>query len=153
MRGVMDPRAMDTQRTSGSLDPVPVTTDIVVTNKFNQSLTLAAGTSNVSPSSLASVLPSCVDRFRLIKLSVYGLNTTSSVVTQIGLADLTSDLAQFSDVGTSGSVNPQIHILPSFEVRSQWFNSATTTNLYAITSPTTTGQVLLQFTAEVRTVP
>jgi len=145
-RSAFDPRALSTQRVSGPGDPAPISTDIVIVKKFNVPLATTGTTPvNVTPVLIAGALPSCVDKFRLVKMSFYGADDTS-----ITVADLTTDLGHFQDFGTPGNMRCQLHLAPAFSLRDTWQLPASTTALYSVVSASTS---ILQITLEVRTVP
>ncbi len=149
--GSMEPKALATQRVTGPADPVGISTDIIITKKFNKTATITTGTTvDLSPQFISGSLPSCVDRFRIVKISLY--DSSQGASNSVAIKDLTTDLAQFEDFGTLGQMRAQIHIKPSFDLRQQWLDPASTTSLYTITG--VNGQnYLFQLTLEVRTVP
>lgn len=68
----------------------------------------------------------------------------------VAVSDETSDLAHFSDYGTYGSIRPQIHIRPSFEVRQRWYGIDDQTALYTLRVSTGNAICIIQPTVEVR---
>jgi hypothetical protein len=141
---------MDTKRVNGPSDPVATTRDVVVTKKVTIPVVGAPGTLiAVTNVMIASVLPPTNFTYRIQKASFYGAADPGGSVT---VTDLKSDEAEFVDYGTSGSVRPQIHLRPAFELRNAWYDKATANDFYTVEfgSASPSSQGLLQLTLEVR---
>jgi len=140
---VQDP-GFRTTLVSGPSDPVQTTPDIIMHKKVLLELLQPAANQSapLTVAMIANILPEFTTNYmiRISKLSFYLLQTSgtngssSSPIAEgypeLRITDLTTDLATFSDRGAYGSIMPQIHIRPSFELRQQWFLSNDTTVLY-----------------------
>jgi len=117
---------MATTRVSGPADPVTTTGDVVFTKRITFRATGATGT--ITDVQLTSVLPLVGSyTYRLVKLSFYAAADATSFVE---LVDEKTDQATFVDYGTQGSIRPQVHIRPSWQLRNQWFEKGTAETFY-----------------------
>jgi hypothetical protein len=149
LRGVakIDP-VMDTVLVAGNPEP-RATQGSITTTKVTTVLKTLSATSQLLASDIAANLPTGTYTFRVLKASFYG---PSDDITDIKVADLTSDESEFIDFGTAGAQRSQVHIRPSFQVRNTWYGSAAVTPLYDVnTLNSATGlQFVANLTVEVR---
>lgn len=87
---------------------------------------------------------------RLLKIDCWGCDAQANqgnlADTQLGIlldsassGDPIGDQAEYHDVGTAGMQRPQLHIIPSFQLREHWFSFATTEKLMTVSlGPTRT---------------
>jgi hypothetical protein len=160
----MELRGMDTIRVNGPSDPSPTLADIVVTHKATKRFVSAAdGQYVLTVSGLLSLIPGgasgTFDRFRIIKVSVFGAAAGDSFVSARGAvgsgtpAVYTSDDFKFLDYGTQGSRRPAIHFAPNFEIRNTWVSVTNTSGELFIFSTLPDAELILQITMQLRTTP
>lgn len=128
----------------GRSDPPAVRSDIQVQQNFPFSLAIPAETTEpivVTPASIAAALPSCVDRFRIQKISAWAKQTVGNTdssnhgIDSVLDITITDDLANFSDQGTYGQSRAQLHIIPCLALRQRWLTAAdSTTSLFTVVS-------------------
>lgn len=151
---------MKTTRVSGPMDPIATATDVVVTKQYTYTGLLGAeGTLVISSSSIATAFPNVVvaeanytpfDRFRLIKISVFGETGDEYVGLLVQNSQVQfGDQAHFIDYGTAGSRRPVIHVSPAFDIRSAWNNATNGIALFTVYGTPNT-RVVLQLTVEIR---
>jgi len=129
-----------TTRVNGPIDPTNVEDSVILTKQVQ--LNTGTGSADITPAKLAAALPGGAavwKTLRLVKLSVYGLDTGQVTLTFSALAG--GDEAVFTDAGTPGNRRCQIHVSPTFTQRNTWLDGAATTIL-ATVSNTTTGVVI-----------
>jgi len=153
----------NTIRVGGPADPEPIANDVVVTKTFQILVPFATTVQPVRPATLAVAFPGysatapTFNRFRLIKVSAYGTEqpaTTPGSVTiafPIGTAGY-NDGATFTDYGTYGARRPCLHLSPTFNLRNIWVTSTDALSVL-FTVLTGGGDVILQFTVEIRSLP
>lgn len=142
---------MRTTLVTGPPDPPQTTPDLIIQKRVLIRITVDAAGTPLQPSDIsARILGATVTGYliRLMKLSVYGSQIDEDQ--SITVNDETSDLATFVDFGTYGSVRPQIHIRPSFEVRQRWFGVQDQTPLYTLSVTSGSSIVIVAATVEVR---
>jgi hypothetical protein len=141
---------MDTRRVNGPSDPVTTTVDVVFTKKITYRL-VQTGTTPVQVTNaiLISELPAVRLTYRIQKVSFYAQAAAGQF---IEVVDFKSDEASFVDFGTQGSVRPQIHLRPAWQLRNQWWDNATAETFYECLSGAGVPgiPIILQATLEVR---
>jgi hypothetical protein len=143
---------MDTKRVNGPSDPISTTVDCVFTKKVSYHVEVPSTGLALTNVLIATQLPAVSYQYRIQKLSCYAPATAEASL-QVG--DQQSDEAIFIDYGTQGSIRPQIHLRPSWELRNKWFEKATVETFYQIhatgggTAPSMT-TVIIQLTLEIR---
>lgn len=136
---------------SGPPDPPQTTPDLIIQKRVLLRMSVSSTGTPLQPSDISARILGATNTgylIRLMKLSVYGSQGNEDE--SICVSDTTSDLATFVDYGTYGSLRPQIHIRPSFEVRQQWFGVQDQTVLYNLS--VTNGDIIaiVAATVEVR---
>lgn len=132
---------LNSKRVRGPVEPPPTKSDIQVQQVFPFHFTLAPGTNtiDVTPELLALQLPSCVDRFRIHKVSVWRSRPMSTAnLSEVPFSDssvtlqITADLSNFEDQGTFGSSRACLHVMPCLQLRQQWYDVNANDVLFAI---------------------
>lgn len=155
---------MSTVQTTGSRDPPQTSTNVVGSKRIRKIVTLAVGVGQLTIGDIRSCLPLTAPEIRILKLSVWGPDTSPtatvpvgniSVVFPVGTASPLSpgDNSVWVDEGTIGQQRAQIHLLPCFEYRNFWFPSATPTGTLVATfgSPVAAANLIVDITVQYRT--
>jgi len=153
-RAPMEPRAMGSTMTNGTRDPTQVMTTIKVQHRTQLELggVPSAGTI-ITPSLITGRTPggpSAWARLRLLKVDMWGLDTSSVSLLFNGAG---FDGAQFTDWGTPGNQRSQIHAVPDFASRATWFLTSSVTPLFTVLTDSTaaTTSIVLNVTIELQT--
>jgi hypothetical protein len=153
----------NTIRVGGPIDPEPIANDVVVTKTFQTLVPFGTTVQSVSPAILAVAFPGysatapTFNRFRLIKVSAYGTEQPATmpgsvtIAFPIGTAGY-NDGATFTDYGTYGARRPCLHLSPTFNLRNIWLISTDALSVL-FTVLTGGGDVILQYTVEIRSLP
>jgi len=155
----------NTLRVGGPTDPEPIANDVVVTKTFQTLLPVVGLPMSVSPRMLAAEFPGfsltapTFNRFRLVKVSVYGTenagSTTAGSVTvsfPVGTGGF-NDGAAFTDYGTFGARRPCLHLSPTFNLRNIWLIATDAATMLFTVGTNTGADVILQYTVEARSIP
>jgi hypothetical protein len=137
---------LETRLVSGPADPRSTNRDYVLTKVATGVVALTAGAGKIDNTLVARMVPTATKLFRIHKVSVYA---PASATGFIKVADVLSDEGSFEDYGTQGSMRPQVHLRPALHVREQWFDPTTTNDFYNLTG-STTDNIVVQLTLEVR---
>jgi hypothetical protein len=148
---------MHTTRVNGPIDPIPTSTDVVVTKQYTYFGTFPeAGSVGITSAAISAAFPRLTtsgtpfDRYRLIKVSVFGATNDESIAIDMNQDQVSfGDNAFFIDYGTAGSRRPAIHISPAFSIRQSWNVSTNGIILFTISG---TGEYVLQLTVEMRSL-
>jgi hypothetical protein len=153
----------NTLRVGGPIDPEPIANDVVVMKTFQIVIPFATTVQPISPAGLSVAFPGfsitapTFNRFRLIKVSAYG---TEQVATAPGSVTVAfpvgsggyNDGATFTDYGTFGARRPCLHLSPTFNLRNIWLISTDALSVL-FTVLANGGDVILQYTVEIRSIP
>lgn len=163
-RQVLDPRAMSTERTGGSLDPPQITENVVGVKKLRKKITLTAGPALLTLGDVRNCLNLWVKGdgtstgspdLRVMKLSAWAPASAGGQLTvqfPVQSAVFPGDNAVWKDEGTQGSLRPQVHLLPNFEARSKWLvNTTPDATVIGNFSGNPTEDVIVDITVEFRT--
>lgn len=124
---------MLTTRTRGIRDPPQTSTQVVGEKRLRKLVTITAGAGVLTIGDLRTCLPLTSPELRILKLSVWGPDSTAasasaaiSMVFPITAAATSTvgDNAVWEDEGTSGQSRAQIHVVPNFAFRSYWFTAS-----------------------------
>lgn len=156
-RNLLEPAAMVSRLTTGSMDPETVRYSITTNHRvqlINPASAAGSTISTVTVANMFSVIPGGTTAwraFRIKKISAYGSDSTAISTTSYGIPPFgilmntvdadggaLGDQAEFHDFGTAGQERAQVHVLPAFAVREYWFTSAlTTTTLFTVAGGST----------------
>jgi len=140
---------MEPKRVNGPSDPATTTVDCVFTKKITIVLPVPDTVGgNVTDDLITGELPPVGLTYRIQKVSFYAPAAANAF---IEVNDLKSDEAGFVDYGTQGSVRPQIHIRPAWQLRNAWFDRGTSETFYSVFgNGGASSTVIVQMTVEVR---
>jgi hypothetical protein len=166
-RTPLELRAMSSQLTNGSNDPIPVYDTIKLKHRIQILGTLPATTpfqQDITTGTINANIPGGTtswDKFRIVKIDVWGSDTQGISLAfppTTATPDVESDGATFSDWGVPGSRRCALHVVPAFSYRSRWQYLATASPVVMFSligsgpAPTVGQFYILNITLELQTV-
>jgi len=150
-------------------NPVPVTTDLRTTKRFEVLVSSTTPTSTVSPSALISTIPggdTLWDRVQFHRFDIYGADTHRDAAVGEGLPSITVTLDNLTTGGYLGDIptyysdpvgefrRAHVGISPNTAFQQMWVDSTSTATLLTLTtqsvSTTSAYRYLVQFTCTLR---